>query len=210
MTSSVQMIEPIWTALGPDRAKALLGLHAFTGADTTGRFNGIGKQTWFKLFLDTEDVVDALRTLCSTADISDEIQLTLEQFVCTAYRPKGINISRIPELRWYMFCKYMVESLKLPPTLGALKQHILRAHVQARIWGQATVYQQALLDPLENGYHVNSNGQRRLMSHQHLMPLLRWSDVSAKETARQTVAHASQISWYAQTYVFAAHTAIMM
>ena len=58
-----------------------------------------------------------------------------------------------------MFCKYMAESQKLPPTLGALKQHILRAHVQARIWGQATVYQQELLDPLENGYHMDSNGQ---------------------------------------------------
>lgn len=159
MTSSVKMIEPIWTALGPDRAKALPGLHAFTGADTTGRFNGIGKQTWFKLFLDTEDVVDALGTLCSNADVSEEIQLTLEQFVCTAYQPKGIKISGIPELRWYMFCKYMAESQKLPPTLGALKQHILRAHVQARVWGQATVYQQELLDPLGNGYHMDSNGQ---------------------------------------------------
>ena len=67
------MIEPIWTALGLDRAKALPGLHDFTGVDTTGRFNGIGKQTWFKLLLDTEDVVDALGTLCSNAAINDEI-----------------------------------------------------------------------------------------------------------------------------------------
>ena len=51
----------------------------------------------------------------------------------------------------------MAESEKLPPTLGALKQHILRAHVQARVWGQAVVPQQELLDPLENGYHRDSN-----------------------------------------------------
>ena len=56
-----------------------------------------------------------------------------------------------------MFCKYMAENEKLPPTLGALKQHILRAHVQARVWGQAVVYQQEPLEPTENGYHRDSN-----------------------------------------------------
>jgi hypothetical protein len=65
--------------------------------------------------------------------MSEELQLTLAQFVCTAYRPKGIQLSSIPELRWHLFCKYMAESEKLPPTLEALKQHILRAHIQARV-----------------------------------------------------------------------------
>ena len=158
MASSVQQIEPLWAALGPDRAKALPGLHAFSGADNTGRFARIGKPTWFKLFLDAEDdVIEALCTLCGDADMSEDLQLTLAQFVCTAYRPKGIQLSSIPELRWHLFCKYMAESEKLPPTLGALRQHILRAHVQARVWGQAAVPQQELLDPLENGYHRDSN-----------------------------------------------------
>ena len=30
------------------------------------------------------------------------------------------------------------ESDKLPPTLGALKQRMLRVHVQARVWGQVS------------------------------------------------------------------------
>jgi len=51
----------------------------------------------------------------------------------------------------------MAESEKLPPSLGALKQHILRARDQARVWGQAAVPQQELLDPLENGYHRDSD-----------------------------------------------------
>jgi len=51
----------------------------------------------------------------------------------------------------------MAESEKLPLTLGALKQHILTAHVQARVWGQAAVPQQELLDPMENGYHRDSD-----------------------------------------------------
>ena len=89
----------------------------------------------------------ALCTLCDDVDMSEDLQLTLAKFVCTAYRPKGIQLSSIPELCWHLFCKCMAESEKLPPTLGALKQHILRAHVQARVWGQAVIPQQELLDP---------------------------------------------------------------
>ena len=150
MASSVQQIEPLWAALGPDRAKALPGLHAFSGADNTGRFARIGKATWFKLFMEAEDVIEALCTLCDVADMSEDLQLTLVQYIC-------IQVSSISELRWHLFCKYMAESEKLPLTLGTLKQHILRARVQARIWGQAAVHQQELLDPLENGYHRDSD-----------------------------------------------------
>ena len=140
MASSIQRIEPLWAALGPDRAKALPGLHAFSGADNTGRFARIGKPTWFKLFMEAEDdVIESLCMLCDHVDMSEDLQLTLAQFVCSAYRPKGIQLSSIPELRWHLFCKYIAESEKLPPTLGALKQHILRARVQARVWGQAAV-----------------------------------------------------------------------
>lgn len=54
----------------------------------------------------------------------------------------------------------MAESDKLPPTLGALKQHVLRVHIQAKVWGQASVaLQDPQLDPLQNGYHRDSDGQ---------------------------------------------------
>ena len=53
MASSVQRIELLWAALGPDRAKALPGLQAFSGGDNTGRFARIGKPTWFKLLVRT-------------------------------------------------------------------------------------------------------------------------------------------------------------
>ena len=117
MASSVQQIEPLWAALGPDRAKALLGLHAFSGADNNGRLARLGKPTWFQLFMEAEDdVTEALCTLCDDADMSEDLQLTLAQFVCTAYSPKG-HLSSIPELRWQLFCKFMAESEKLPPNL---------------------------------------------------------------------------------------------
>ena len=159
MVSNMQQIEPIWEVLGHRRAQALPGFHAFSGADITGRFARIGKQTWFKLFLDAgEDVLQALGKLGDEIDFSPDLQNTLAKFVCSAYCPKGINISHIPELRWHLFCKHMAESEKLPPTIGALKQHILRAHVQARVWDQASLYNQELLDPKKNGYCLDNDG----------------------------------------------------
>ncbi len=91
--------------------------------------------------------------------MTDGIQSAIAKFVCAAYCPKGIQIFNIPELRWYLFCKHMAESVKLPPTIGALKQHILRVHLQASVWGQACIAQQIFLDPLQNGYHRNSDGE---------------------------------------------------
>ncbi len=74
-------------------------------------------------------------------EVTDSIQSAIAKFVCAAYCPKGIQIFNIPELRWYLFCKHMAESVKLPPTIGALKQHILRVHLQASVWGQACIAQ---------------------------------------------------------------------
>ena len=54
----------------------------------------------------------------------------------------------------------MAESDKLPPTLAALKQHVLRVHIKARAWGQADIaLQDPQLDPLQNGYHKDSEDQ---------------------------------------------------
>jgi len=148
--SGVQQIKPLWITLGPEKAKALPAFHAFSGADITGRFSQIGTASWFKLFLESDD--DAIRALCMLRDDTDVtedfLQLALSRFVCNAYCPKGLQISSILDLRWHLFCKYMAESEKLPPTMGALKQHMLRTHVQARVWGQAAHPKQVPLDPL--------------------------------------------------------------
>ena len=54
----------------------------------------------------------------------------------------------------------MAEGDKLLPTIEALKQHILRVHIQTQVLGQAAITQQdPQLDPLENGYFKDSDGQ---------------------------------------------------
>jgi len=86
------------------------------------------------------------------AEVTETMLATLASFVCAAYLPKGSYIKTISELRWHLFCKHMVESDKLPPTLGALTQHVLRVHIQARAWGQASIaLQDPQLDSMQNG-----------------------------------------------------------
>ena len=160
MASGILEVKPIWNALGSDRAKALPAFHAFTGADNTGHFSRIGKATWWNIYLKADDhVLKALQMISQTEKVTEDLHSALARFVCTVYSPKGIQIDNIPELRWYLFCKHMAESDKLPPTLGALKQHVLRAHVQASVWGQADIAQQEFIDPLQNGYHKDKDGQ---------------------------------------------------
>ena len=112
-----------------------------------------------KIFMKSgSDTIGALEQLLTVNETSEQQLTMLASCVCAAYCPKGIEISGIPELRWYLFCKHMAESNRLPPTSGALKQHILRAHIQARVWGQASIAQQEFLDPLQNGFCKDANG----------------------------------------------------
>ena len=46
----------------------------------------------------------------------------------------------------------------LPPMSGAFKQHIIRVHIQASVWGQASIAQHEFLDPLQNGFCKDANG----------------------------------------------------
>jgi len=54
MASGVIRIEPIWTAIVAERAKALPAFHAFIGADNTGRFSRIGKASWLQVYMKAE------------------------------------------------------------------------------------------------------------------------------------------------------------
>jgi len=118
-----------------------------------------------------KNVIEALCTLCDEVDVSEDLQLTLAKFVCTAYRPKGTQLSSISELRWHLFCKYMTESEMLPPNLGALKQLILRARVQATVLGRLQFPSRNCWTPGEwipQRQRWQTAGQPPLMSQQHL------------------------------------------
>jgi len=111
MASGVMRIEPVWRAIGAERAKALPAFHAFTGADNTGRFSRIGKATWLQVYMNADrNVISSLQMLLTEAKVTETMLVNLASFVCAAYSPKGIYIKSISELRWHLFCKHMTES----------------------------------------------------------------------------------------------------
>ena len=71
--------------LGLSTCKALPGLHAITGCDTTSALSGIGKKKAFKLLNNDDDAKQALSQLGSQLEISSVLLKSLEYFICQLY-----------------------------------------------------------------------------------------------------------------------------
>jgi len=76
----------IHNKLGQKRNSALLGLHALTGSDVSGRFAGKTKYWCFKAFMSCDDeILDALALLGNYNDLPSDACCQLERFVCVLY-----------------------------------------------------------------------------------------------------------------------------
>ena len=129
-SQQVVPLKPIYNALGDLKASALPGLHAFTGADQTGKFAGKSKLTCWKICQKTnENVLDAFTSLGKSQKLSDATITGIEQYVCQLYIP-STQITETGPLCWNLFSKKQAEAEKLPPTHGALVEKIMRAHYQ--------------------------------------------------------------------------------
>lgn len=149
---------PIQNALGEERAQALMGFHAISGCDTTGRIFGKSKTLWWKAFMDCgDDIVGALARLGQESEPSCEVLGHCEAFICKLLGPKNAGISQAAALRWFHFrglnTKQGIE--KLPPTQGSLHEHIRRAHYQCLIWRQALIPQPTVPAPTELGWSIS-------------------------------------------------------
>ena len=100
-----------------------------------------------------------MKLLIIAGELTQEATKELEKFVCLNYCPKGVWITSINDLRWHMFCKQLAESNKLPPTIGALEEHIKRVRLQSRIWYQVTVMHQQPFEMLQFGYYKDTDSQ---------------------------------------------------
>ena len=115
MASGFLRIDPIWRAIGAERAKAFPAFHAFTGSDNTQQFSCTRKETWLQVYIKADrEVISSLQMFSKDADV---MWTKLASFVYADYSPKGICIDTISELRWHLFCKLVEESDKLPVEL---------------------------------------------------------------------------------------------
>ena len=148
-------VKPVHDKLGEKRASALLGFHAFTGSDMTGRFAGRSKDWCFKVFLTCDSKIwEALESL-GQADPSPQVYSQLERFVCLLYKSKVHT--RVEELRWFLFSNRAAEGESLPPTTGSLKLHVQRAQYMAMVWRKAAESHPSLPSPVGYGWQLLSD-----------------------------------------------------
>ena len=106
---------------------ALLGFHAMTGSDQTGKFNGFNKKTCWDTFVQsTDDILDAFIHLGTTDMNHDTDFKSLEPFVVHHYSRNKVppGVADLSELRWYYISKNQSESQKIPPTSVTLYQKV--------------------------------------------------------------------------------------
>ena len=149
-------VQSIYNNLGPKRASALLGFHAFTGSDMSGKFAGRTKDYCFKVFMSCDDeILDALAMLGNGIDLPADVCSQLERFVCILYRSE--IFTKVNELRWFLFSNRAAEGENLPPTSGSLDLHILRAHYITMIWRKACESHPCLPAPTEFGWKLDTD-----------------------------------------------------
>ena len=118
-------------APGDAKSQALVGFHAFTGCDQTGKLNDHAKQLCWNTFITSpKKIVDTFMLLRNS--INDPMEECIDGiivFVLNLYcKNRPTDIDNLSKLRWNMFSKKQLESDKLPPTSSALKYTIHRSH----------------------------------------------------------------------------------
>ena len=77
-------ISHVHLTLGQDVSSSILPLHALTGCDITGKFNGKSKEFWTNLFIDQKENENLISALLSFQHhITDDTFIELERFECS-------------------------------------------------------------------------------------------------------------------------------
>ena len=150
----------LYEVLDKEKVRALPGFHAFTLCDQTVKFRGFSKETCWKTFIDSpEVVVKSFQELGSSNEHpSGKVIHGLALFVLNLYcntRPNDVDT--LGSLRWYMFSKYQYEGDKLPPTKHALLNMMYRSHYMARVWRSSHISNPTLPDPCKFGWTLSED-----------------------------------------------------
>lgn len=143
----------IFKDLGRDTCLALPGFHAFTGCDTTSQFQGKGKKTAWAAWKTFPEVTSAFIAMTGNHWLSQDSSAfsLMERYTCVLY-DKATDLSKVNELRKYLFSHKCLSMKDIPPTQAALLQHSNRAVYQASIWSNSLQAIQAAPSPKEYGW----------------------------------------------------------
>ena len=137
--------------------ESLIEFHSFTGYDTISAFAGRGKWKPLKLILNDASYVHAFSQLGNQTEVDDLHKIKL--FVCHMYGCRG-DVS-VDQLRYKLCCKNAgkIGCDQLPSCTDALELHLMRADYQVRIWRESLLQIQSDMDPLENAWTLDDDGE---------------------------------------------------
>jgi len=130
----------------PTYCDALIGHHAFTRCDTASAFKGIGKIKPIQLLQKTPRYQELFQDLGKSWNVSEDLCLGLEKFVCQMYKQKATKTTELDTLRHTMLMekcesadgkldpKKTINLSSLPPPRVCLIGHIKRTNYQVGIW----------------------------------------------------------------------------
>ena len=133
-------IKEISGSLGPERCKALPGLHALMGCESKSAFVGKGKQAAFKIMHRSEENQSALQHLGESFEMAKEVYMKLERFVCQLY---GKTSRDVNDLCYKLFC-----------IKGLQSQQLRRANYQTAIWKRSLESHPEIPSSAENGWNI--------------------------------------------------------
>lgn len=124
-------LQTIQVHLGDEVSKSLIGLHCFTGCDSTSAFYGKGKKKALNLLMKEREFCHAFSDLGENFDVEPATAASLESFVCKLYGQQ--NVTTVNEARYNMFRLQRKSEITMPPNKDALYEHMKRANYQAGI-----------------------------------------------------------------------------
>ena len=119
-------ITKVSSALGTSVCSALIGIHTFSGCDSTS--GGKGKRKTFSVACEKDEYLKAFTSLGTNFNLEQSTFALLCQYVCHLYdQPAADNVN---EARYKAFCiaSSALPELCIPPTADALHQHCKRAN----------------------------------------------------------------------------------
>ena len=148
-------LQAVASSLGSDVCKALIGIHTFTGCDSTSAFYGKGKNKAFVIASENKEYIQVFTELGSDYVLNVSTTQRLEKFVCHLYGyPSSTQVN---DVRYKVFChaSSSLPEKSMPPSQDALQNHCKRANYQAAIMRNSLM--NIMNAPVGQGWHLDSN-----------------------------------------------------
>ena len=149
--------------------KALLGLHAFTGCDSTSAFKGKGKVRAIKWALKDELILKAAAKLGDDWTLTDEIKTGLERLTCRLYGNQRVNdVNECRYLKMTSVCcpddlnvinpTKKFDTAFIPPPKTSLYEHCKRVNYEVGKWKRSHIKFPVIPSPFaDNGWCQDSD-----------------------------------------------------